>query len=515
MNKIYILFLCLCYAVSAIMANTYKNDKEVTSPTDANIFGHVVDKATGEHLPGITIILKGTTIGSVTDDSGHYMLKNLPEGEFTIEVSFVGFKTVTKKVTTGKGKTQELNFELEEDLISLEGVVVSANRNETKRRLAPTLVKVLSPTVFEKTNSTTLAQGLVFQPGVRVENDCQNCGYSQVRINGMEGKYTQILIDSRPIFSALAGVYGLEQIPANMIERVEVIRGGGSALFGSSAIAGTINIITKEPIRNSGSFGHTISNLDGSGAYDNNTTLNLSWVSSDNKMGAYIYGQNRYRSAWDSNGDGFSELPKLKNQTIGFNALLEAKAQGRTGENRLFFCEHQPVLTIGKSGKDTNLLIPEEQLVQRGISFYHINRGGDITYHGPGQITGYPVFDLDTWKLGLKQYIDRLEETIIRFLAIYGIKGERLAGATGVWIDPGVPRKARKICAIGVKSSRFVTMHGFALNINTDLDYFSLINPCGFKDKGVTSLEKEMGMEQDFEEAKARLHSLFTEMFPE
>lgn len=125
MNKIYILFLCLCYAVSAIMANTYKNDKEVTSPTDANIFGHVVDKATGEHLPGITIILKGTTIGSVTDDSGHYMLKNLPEGEFTIEVSFVGFKTVTKKVTTGKGKTQELNFELEEDLISLEGVVVS------------------------------------------------------------------------------------------------------------------------------------------------------------------------------------------------------------------------------------------------------------------------------------------------------------------------------------------------------------------------------------------------------
>ena len=329
MNKIYILFLCLCYAVSAIMANTYKNDKEVTIPTDANIFGHVVDKATGEHLPGITIILKGTTIGSVTDDSGHYMLKNLPEGEFTIEVSFVGFKTVTKKVTTGKGKTQELNFELEEDLISLEGVVVSANRNETKRRLAPTLVKVLSPTVFEKTNSTTLAQGLVFQPGVRVENDCQNCGYSQVRINGMEGKYTQILIDSRPIFSALAGVYGLEQIPANMIERVEVIRGGGSALFGSSAIAGTINIITKEPIRNSGSFGHTISNLDGSGAYDNNTTLNLSWVSSDNKMGAYIYGQNRYRSAWDSNGDGFSELPKLKNQTIGFNGFYKTSAYSK------------------------------------------------------------------------------------------------------------------------------------------------------------------------------------------
>ena len=205
-------------------------------------------------------------------------------------------------------------------MVALDGVVVTANRNETARRLAPTLVKVVTPKLFDMTNSHTLSQGLVFQPGVRVENDCQNCGYSQVRINGMDGKYTQILIDSRPIFSALAGVYGLEQIPANMIERVEVVRGGGSALFGSSAIAGTVNIITKEPLRNSGSFAHSISNFDGSGSFDNNTTLNLSLVSSDNKMGAYIYGQNRHRSAWDSNGDGFSELPKLKNQTVGVNA---------------------------------------------------------------------------------------------------------------------------------------------------------------------------------------------------
>lgn len=203
----------------------------------------------------------------------------------------------------------------------------------------------------------------------------------------------------------------------------------------------------------------------------------------------------------------------LECQTAAFNALLEAKAQEREGENHLFFCEHLPVLTIGKSGKDANLLIPEELLAQRGVSFYHTNRGGDITYHGPGQITGYPVLDLDLWRLGLKQYIDRLEETIIRFLVLYGIKGERLPGATGVWIDPDIPGKARKICAIGVKSSRFVTMHGFALNINTDLDYFSLINPCGFKDKGVTSLRKELGGEQDFELAKIRLRTLFSDMF--
>ena len=143
----------------------------------------------------------------------------------------------------------------------------------------------------------------------------------------------------------------------------------------------------------------------------------------------------------------------------------------------------------------------------------HINRGGDITYHGPGQITGYPVFDLEYWNLGLKQYIHMLEETIIRFLSLYDLKGERLEGATGVWLDPEVPGRARKICAIGVKSSRFVTMHGFALNINTDLSYFSLINPCGFTDKGVTSLAMELGVPQDFELAKSQLRSIFMEIF--
>lgn len=204
----------------------------------------------------------------------------------------------------------------------------------------------------------------------------------------------------------------------------------------------------------------------------------------------------------------------LTRQTAAFDALLLAKAEGVQGENQLFFCEHEPVLTIGKSGKETNLLIPEASLRERGVSFYHINRGGDITYHGPGQITGYPVFDLAYWSLGLRQYIELLEEVVIRFLALYGLRGERLAGATGVWLDPFVPGRARKICAIGVKSSRFVTMHGFALNINTDLSYFRLINPCGFTDKGVTSLAMELGEPQDFELAKQRLLGLFNDLFP-
>lgn len=203
----------------------------------------------------------------------------------------------------------------------------------------------------------------------------------------------------------------------------------------------------------------------------------------------------------------------LTRQTEAFEASLAAKSAGRSVENQLLFCEHLPVLTIGKSGKESNLLIPEALLREKGISFYHVSRGGDITYHGPGQITGYPIFDLECWRIGLKQYIHLLEEAIIRFLSLYGLRGERLDGATGVWIDPEVPGRARKICAIGVRSSRFVTMHGFALNVNTDLGYFSLINPCGFTDKGVTSLQAELGEPQDFGLAKQRLLTIFSELF--
>lgn len=205
---------------------------------------------------------------------------------------------------------------------TLESVVVSANRNETKRRMTPTLVGILDDKMFNVTNSATLSQGLNFQPGLRTENNCQNCGFQQVRINGLDGPYTQILIDSRPIFSALAGVYGLEQIPANMIERVEVSRGGGSALFGASAIAGTINIITKEPKRNFASVAHTISGIGGTDALDNITTLNASLVTVDSRAGLYVFGQNRQRGGYDASGDGFTELSKIDGQTIGLRSYL-------------------------------------------------------------------------------------------------------------------------------------------------------------------------------------------------
>ena len=291
--------------------------------SDANIYGHVIDKQSGKHLPYITIFVKGTNIGTTTDTSGHYFLKNLPTGTISLEVKSLGFRTTQKSITIDANSTKELNFAIEQDDIALDDVVVSANRNETKRKLAPNLVNVLSPKLFDATQSVCLSQGLNFQPGVRTEDDCQNCGFTQVRINGLDGHYSQILIDSRPVFSALNGIYGLEQIPTNMIERVEVVRGGGSALFGASAIGGTINIITKEPSRNSAEVGHSFMSIGGKNSFDNTTSANLSLVTDNNRAGFYIYGQNRYRQPFDYDGDGYSELPVLHNQTLGLNSFLK------------------------------------------------------------------------------------------------------------------------------------------------------------------------------------------------
>ncbi|HCO68086.1 MAG TPA: TonB-dependent receptor, partial [Dysgonomonas sp.] len=301
---IYAIFCQILFGLT-LSANPFLDLKK----TDANIIGHVVDKKTGDHLPFINVSLKGTTIGTTTDATGHYFLKNLPEGKFTIEAKFVGYETEQKEIVLEKGKTLEINFELTESNISLNEVVVSANRNETSRRLAPTLVSILDVKTFDRTNSVSLSQGLNFQPGLRVENNCQNCGFTQVRMNGLEGAYSQILIDSRPVFSSLAGVYGLEQIPANMVERIEVVRGGGSALFGASAIAGTINIITKEPTRNTAQASHTIMSIGGKSDFDNTTNFNASLVSDNHKAGIMVFGQKRHRSAYDHDGDGFSEVP--------------------------------------------------------------------------------------------------------------------------------------------------------------------------------------------------------------
>ena len=311
----------LCILITVAGVNATPPEKKRPVPTDANIIGHVVDATTKEHIPGITIQIKGTNFGTSTDATGHYFLRNVRPGTITLIMRGVGYLSQEKTVVVEKNKVVEVNFEAYEDAVNIDEVVVTANRQATLRRLAPTIVNVVGEEVFSRVNANNLAQGIIFQPGVRVENNCQNCGFNQVRINGLDGRYTQILIDSRPIFSALAGVYGIEQIPTNMIDRVEVVRGGGSALFGSSAIGGVVNIITKEPVDNSFSFGESLT-FTGMKNPDNNISMNASLVSDDNKAGAMIFGQTRYRQEWDANNDGYSELGRLNSRSLGTRAFL-------------------------------------------------------------------------------------------------------------------------------------------------------------------------------------------------
>ena len=336
--------------------------------TDAHIHGHVIDRNTGEHLPYMVVVIKGTTIGVTTENTGHYMIRNAPEGTFTIEVSAVGYKTQSHEVTIRRGRSYEVNFSLEEDHIQIDGVIVSATRSETTRKMSPTLVNVVGMDVYDRSNCTTVAQGLAFQPGVRVENNCQNCGFQQVRINGLDGQYTQILIDSRPIFSALAGVYGIEQLPANMVDRVEVMRGGGSALFGSSAIAGTINIITKEPVRNSATISNTTTLIGGSSAMHNTTDINASIVSEDNMMGLAVFGQNTAKDAWDANGDGFTELSKISGQTVGFRGYV------KTGLYSKITAEYHHLEEFRRGGDNIDLPPHEAMIAEQ--TRHGINTGG-------------------------------------------------------------------------------------------------------------------------------------------
>jgi len=365
---IFILFSTTLFSQNQFAsANTANITLAREKRTDANIVGHTVDKSSKEHIGFITIRLKGTTIGAATDATGHYSMRNLPAGDFIVVASGVGYKSFEKQVKLNRGTTLELNFELEEDAVMLDNVVVSANRNETKRREASNIVNVVTGKLFDNTNSVCLAQGLNFQPGLRVENNCQNCGFQQVRINGLEGPYSQILIDSRPIFSALAGVYGIEQIPVNMIDRVEVVRGGGSALFGSNAIAGTINIITKEPMNNAMSVSNSTMFIAGSSA-DINTSVNAALVSEDYQSGVSIYGSTRQREAWDANDDGFTEIGVINARNIGFRSYFKTSKQSK------LTAEYHNLGEFRRGGNKLNVPAHQSDITEQ--TNHNINSGG-------------------------------------------------------------------------------------------------------------------------------------------
>ena len=314
----YIIPLLYLFAITTVMA---QNEL-------ATISGTVTTKT--KPIPFADIYVMNSTVGTSTDIDGKFTLNVPSEKTIVIVAKLLGFRSMTKQISIEAGTSMELNFSLVEDVLGLEKVVVSATRNRINKKETPVIVNVLGPKLFKATQSISLADGLNYQPGVRVETNCQNCGFIQVRLNGLEGQYTQILVNSRPVFSALNGVYGLEQIPVNIIDRVEVVRSGGSALFRSNAIAGTINIITKEPVNDSWEISTNFGITDGT-ALDRNINLNTSLVSEDLRSGITVYGIFRDREAYDANDDGFSEIPKLNNNSLGVKAFLRPNDNSRIG----------------------------------------------------------------------------------------------------------------------------------------------------------------------------------------
>ncbi len=321
--------------------------------SDAHIAGHVLDAHTKEHLSFVNVQVEGTALGCLTDESGHFYLKNLPEGELTIVFSMMGYETEKRTVTLRRDTLVEMNVAIAETSFMIDNVVVTANKYETKQREVATIVNVIPPLIIESTTSNSMADVLNFQTGLRVEETCSNCGVPQIRINGLEGQYTQILMDSRPIFSSLASVYGLEQLPAGMVDRIEVIRGGGSALYGANAIAGVVNIITKEPSRNSLNISNS-SAFTQTGTYDINTNMNASVVSENQKAGLFLFGVQRNRQQYDRDNDGYSDIPHLNSTTVGFRSYF------KTSDYSKITAEYHHTTEFRRGGYGIDSLQPHE-----------------------------------------------------------------------------------------------------------------------------------------------------------
>ena len=313
--------------------------------------------AEGKPVLGADVILrKGQEVkGTSSQASGDYQVK-VPAGTYKLTISSVGFKTITQDISLTENEVLSKNFSLEKDLLEIDQVVVTATRNIIPQYKSSVVVSKVTGHIFETTQSLSLAEGLNFTPGLRTETNCQNCGFNQLRINGLEGSYSQILVNGRPVFSSLAGVYGLEMIPANMIDRVEVVRGAGSVLYGGNAIGGTVNILTKDPTRNTFSVGNSLSLLK-DGSPDNTLFANASVVSDDFDKGLTLFAYQRNRKPYDSNEDGYSEITKLHNTTFGADAFwnptenskvklnLNSINEFRRGGNKFDLLPHESDIT--------------------------------------------------------------------------------------------------------------------------------------------------------------------------
>ncbi|MFY0671923.1 MAG: TonB-dependent receptor [Bacteroidia bacterium] len=307
-NTFNILLLAAIFSCQPLMAQT------------GSLSGTVISD--GKPVEFANVVLKGSNIGVPTDASGVFLIEDIPVGKHQLLISAIGYITIIQEIAISENVRLDKEFAIDADILNLSQIVITGSRNTIEKHNSPVIVNAVGARTLELTQSINIADGLNYSPGLRVENNCQNCGFTQLRMNGLDGPYSQVLINSRPIFSALAGVYGLEMLPANMVDRIEVVRGGGSVMYGGNGIAGTVNIITKDPFENSFEVGINQSLIAGF-ASDRTVNFNGSIVSEDIKKGITFFGFNRSRDHWDANGDGFSEIVALKNNTFGFDAFYE------------------------------------------------------------------------------------------------------------------------------------------------------------------------------------------------
>lgn len=310
----------MCKIFRTLLFGIFINSSLIVVAQDIVIVGHVVSE--GEHIPFASVFLEGTQRGTTTDVTGHYMMVDLPAGEYNLVARAIGFKQKKEKILLSPGVTLEIKFDLEREVLSVDEVVVTGTKTFKRRTESAVVVNVMDARSIRSVAANTVSDILNFQPGLRMEVDCQTCNYSQLRMNGLGGAYSQILINSRPVLSPLTGLYGLEQLPSQMVERIEVVRGGASALYGSSAIGGTVNIITKIPDRSAYEISTSGSAING-GAADYNLNGTLTVLSQKRNSGMSLYTSHRNREAYDHNGDGYSELPKLGNNSFGFNSFFK------------------------------------------------------------------------------------------------------------------------------------------------------------------------------------------------
>ncbi len=282
-------------------------------------------KLQGENVEFASIRVANSHMGTKSNAQGKYVLNNIPFGTYKIIASFVGFEKVEQEITLNKDKPlAHVDFDLNKKILLLEKLVITGTKTFKRQTNSPVIVNVVDGKTMDNVQACNLSEGLKFQPGLRVETDCQTCNYTQLRMNGLAGGYSQILINGRPIFSPLTGLYGMEQLPVNMIDRIEIVRGGGSSLYGSSAIGGTVNVLTKIPKKNSYELNYTYQNING-GAHDNIISGNATLVSKSKKSGASFFVNQRERTAYDHNGDNFSEIPLVNNKALGTNLFFLPK----------------------------------------------------------------------------------------------------------------------------------------------------------------------------------------------